>query len=200
MEKPTNLDQPANEESNEALFNRWQQHRDQAAFRVLHDRLVPRLRRFLRRQIETNFEGRGLNTDAVEDILQNVFMAVTRCRAPVRSVDGLLHKAAKRYLLKHVEKATTQMRDHHRTIYWDDDSGLGGDCSRDGHDPGCSRLEDPKSAPARQQARIEADEFIERLPPPEAKAPPPQCRLRPGIPKILGHLEGPRQGGGNPSV
>lgn len=77
MEKPTNLDQPANEESNEALFNRWQQHRDQAAFRVLHDRLVPRLRRFLRRQIETKFEGRGLNTDAVEDILQNVFMAVT---------------------------------------------------------------------------------------------------------------------------
>jgi RNA polymerase sigma factor (sigma-70 family) len=170
MEKPTNLDQPANEESNEALFNRWHQHQDHAAFRVLHDRLVPRLRRFLRRQIETTFEGRGLNTDAVEDILQNVFMAVTRCRAPVRSVDGLLHKAAKRYLLKHVEKATTQMRDHHRTIYWDDDSRLGGDRSRDGRDPGCNRLEDPKSAPARQQARIEAEEYIERLPPPEAKA------------------------------
>ena len=62
------------------------------------------------------------------------------------------------------------MRDHHRTIHWDDDSRLGGDCSRDGRDPGCNRLEDPKSAPARQQARIEADEYTERLPPPEAKA------------------------------
>jgi len=170
MEKPTNLDQPAKEESNEALLNRWHQHRDHAAFQVLHDRLVSRLRRFLRRQIESKFEGRGLTADAVEEILQNVFMSVMRCRAPVRSVNGLLHKAAKRYLLKHVEKATAQMRDHHRTISWDQAIGPSGDYDGDGHDLGCNSLEDPKCAPARQQASIEANEYIERLPPPEAEA------------------------------
>jgi RNA polymerase sigma factor (sigma-70 family) len=170
MEKPTNLDQPAKEESNEALLNRWHQHQDHEAFQVLHDRLVPGLRRFLRRQIETKFEGRGVTTDAVQDILQNVFKSVMRCRAPVRSVNGLLHKAAKRYLLKHVEKATAQMRDHHRTISWDSDCGPSGDYDGDGHDIGCNSLEDPKCAPARQQACIEAEEYVERLPPPEAEA------------------------------
>jgi RNA polymerase sigma factor (sigma-70 family) len=169
MEKPTNLDQPATDESNdsnEALFNRWQQDHDEAAFRTLHDRLVPRLRRFLREQFARKFEGRGLSADAVEDIAQQVFLAVSRCRAPVRSVEALLSKAAKNYLIKHVEKATTQMRDHHKTVYWEDDIGSGGD----GHCGGCHRVEDPKSAPARHQARIDVNELIERLPPPEAKA------------------------------
>jgi RNA polymerase sigma factor (sigma-70 family) len=171
MEESSNLDQSARDEdddSSEALFNRWQQNHDQVAFQTLYERHVPRLRRFLRRQIEGKFEGRGLNAEAVEDILQDVFFAVIRCQEPVRSIDGLLHKAAKNYLLKHVEKATSKMRDHHRTISYDRNPGLGSDDN--GHDPGCNGLEDPKAAPAHQQARIEADELMERLPPPEAKA------------------------------
>lgn len=149
-----------NDTTDEALFRRYQQNHDAAAFRTIVERYTPELETFLRRRLKAL----AANT---RDVLQDVFTDLLTSEEPLEE-DALLRpflfKVAKFRLIKHVQAAKAKKRDYRRTT--NPDSQLGGDSRANG----LSCIADPKANPDILDAKIEVEERMAKLPPTEEVA------------------------------
>jgi RNA polymerase sigma-70 factor (ECF subfamily) len=150
-------------EIDKALLARYRQ--DESAFTAIYERFTPELLRF----IESHLPG-VLRAEA-EDILHDTFLGLCQRRNELRPdtrLGAFLHTIAERRLTDCIRAATAEKRDYRATVYPDHWNIVDGtqehDCRMSG------QVADPKSEPAVRDAKINADEMLERLSPTEKEA------------------------------
>ena len=150
MEALKGLSRPPEEQTNNALFLRYQQYRDESAFNSIYERFRPELRAFIKCHLE------GALAADVDDILQETFCDVHRCRHQWRPGTHLrpwLYKIAQHNLNDRLKAAEAKKRDHHITRPLTDEThSRGGKVRR------------------AEEAKQELDELMAKLPPHEAEA------------------------------
>jgi len=107
-------------DSDEALFMRWRQNPDKAAFQTIDDRYRPRLLALVERAIRRNPASAAALACDAEDIVQDVFTALNNCPDPIGSVRGVLNPAVHSHLLDMIRASKAEKRDYRKTVHSDE--------------------------------------------------------------------------------
>lgn len=162
MRDPINLNNPDNpnnlgdlSETDEALFMRWRQNHDHAAFQTIDDRYRARLLALVDRTIKRNPASAAAAACDAEDIVQEVFTALNRCPGPIGSVRAVLYQAVQSHLLDLLRASKAEKRDYRKTVHSDEMK---------------YHVTDPRAEPAVRDTEIEVREAMAKLPPNEEQA------------------------------
>jgi len=162
MKNPNDLNDPDDpnnlsdlSETDEALFMRWRQNHDEAAFQTIDKRYRPRLLALVDRTIKRNQASAAALACDAEDIVQDVFTALNNCPDPVGSVRAVLYQAVQSHLLDLIRASKAKKRDYRKTVHSDEMS---------------YHVTDPSAEPAVRDAKIELHEAMAKLPPTEEQA------------------------------
>jgi RNA polymerase sigma factor (sigma-70 family) len=150
---PNDLNDPS--ETDEALFMRWRQNHDDAAYYALDARYRQRLLGLVGRTLKRNQASAAALACDVDDIVQDVFTALNNCPDPVGSVRAVLYQAVQSHLLDLIRASKAGKRDYRKTVHSDEMSHY---------------VADPHAEPAIRDDEIDVKEAVGKLSPGEQQA------------------------------